>query len=217
MAISDSDNRAGLRGIALLVIVGLAGAGMAAFVADRTRDKISDNRDAQVMKVLEPLLPAGRYDNEPHKDTISVIDEELLGSARAQIIYRARRNGEPVAAIIQTTAPNGYVAPIPLLVSVSPDGTVLGVRAVGHRETPGLGDKIDLARGDWILGFDGRSLGVPDASEWAVARDKGQFDQISGATITSRAVVHAVRDALLYFEKNREKILAAGEAGNEAD
>ena len=104
---------------------------------------------------------------------------------------------------MSSIAPNGYNGPIHLLVGIKADGTLAGVRVVKHRETPGLGDVVEISRSDWILGFNDRSLSKPDEKGWKVKRDGGIFDQFTGATITPRAVVKAVHNALLYFEKNQ--------------
>ena len=103
-------------------------------------------------------------------------------------------------------APDGYGGPIQLLVGINYDETVAGVRVVSHRETPGLGDGIDDRRSDWVLGFDGRSLSDPPPKQWAVERDGGLFDQFTGATITPRAVVKAVRDSLVYFSADKDAL-----------
>jgi Na+-translocating ferredoxin:NAD+ oxidoreductase subunit G len=150
-----------------------------------------------------------------HEDVVLVRDPELLGTPGQVSVYRARQRGRPVAVVISPVAPVGYSGPIRLLVGILADGTLSGVRVVSHRETPGLGDKVELERDDWILGFDGRSLGDPPVSRWAVRRDGGVFDQFTGATVTPRAVVRAVRDALVYFEAHRDELFAApaGAAG----
>ncbi len=109
-----------------------------------------------------------------------------------------------------SVAPHGYNAEIRLLIGISPSGTVTGVRAVSHRETPGLGDAIEVDKSDWIRQFDGTSLQMPPPAAWAVRKDEGgQFDSITGATVTSRAVVNAVKNTLLYFDRHRDEIYAA--------
>jgi electron transport complex protein RnfG len=113
-----------------------------------------------------------------------------------------------VAAVFSVVARGGYAGDIELLVGVRADGRVAGVRVVEHHETPGLGDGIEADKSDWIRGFDGRSLGDPPREDWAVRRDGGDFDQFTGATITPRAVVEAVRDTLIYFEDHRDQVFA---------
>ena len=194
-----------------LVAFAVVAAALLANVDRLTRARIADNETANTLKRLESLLPGVRYDNALHRDVTHAQDADLLGSPDALPVYRARVAGEPVAVIMTAIAPNGYVGSIRLLVSVDVDGQLLGVRAVAHTETPGLGDRIDADKSDWILGFDGRSLEDPAAMGWRLQRDGGAFDQLTGATITSRAVVMAVHDALHYFERHRTELLAPPE------
>jgi Na+-translocating ferredoxin:NAD+ oxidoreductase subunit G len=128
-------------------------------------------------------------------------------------------NRRPAAAIFVPIAPAGYNAPIRLLVGMSPQGVLTGVRVLSHRETPGLGDAIELRKSTWVLQFDGKHLGDPPSELWAVRKDDGAFDGLTGATITPRAVVRAVHDTLVYFERNRETLLveAARAAAAEAN
>ena len=123
-------------------------------------------------------------------------------------MYRARKAGQPVALVITPVAPDGYSGIIKLLVGINVDGTLNGVRVVTHRETPGLGDAIDEKRSDWIHLFDNRSLLDPPLERWAVRKDGGDFDQLTGATITPRAVVKAVRQTLLYYRDNQDALFA---------
>jgi len=123
--------------------------------------------------------------------------------------YIAIKDGRPSAVILQAIAPDGYSGAIHLLVGIHADGRVAGVRVIGHRETPGLGDKIELAKSPWIRSFDGKSLTNPAADGWAVKKDRGEFDQFAGATITPRAVVGAVHRALQYFDAHKAELLAA--------
>ena len=121
----------------------------------------------------------------------------------------------PVAVVLALIAPDGYGGPIKLLVGINADGSLAGVRVVNHHETPGLGDAIDTRRSNWILGFTGRSLGDPSPAQWAVRKDGGVFDQFTGATITPRAVVKAVKRALVYFEAHRDTLFADGKTPEE--
>jgi electron transport complex protein RnfG len=122
-----------------------------------------------------------------------------------------------VALVIAAVAPDGYSGSIRLLVGINRDGSLAGVRTLAHRETPGLGDRIEAQRDDWILGFAGKSLDRPALQAWRVKRDGGVFDQFTGATITPRAVVRAVKNSLIYYRDNREALFAvqgtAGTAG----
>jgi electron transport complex protein RnfG len=125
------------------------------------------------------------------------------------VAYRARRAGQPVAVILRFAAVDGYSGEIGLLAGIEADGRLAGVRVTSHRETPGLGDAIEIGKSDWIRAFDGKSLNAPPAADWAVRRDGGVFDQFTGATITPRAVVRAVRAALEYHERNRDALYDA--------
>ncbi len=110
--------------------------------------------------------------------------------------------------VYSSIAPNGYNGPIQLLIGVYANGHLAGVRVVKHRETPGLGDAVSITYSDWILGFNDKSLSNPEPGKWKVKRDGGIFDQFTGATITPRAVVNAVHNALLYFEKNQDTLFS---------
>jgi electron transport complex protein RnfG len=192
----------------ILAAFAIVGSTLVSFTEVRTRDQIAANERAYLLRSLNEVLPESAYDNEMFTDTIQVTDPELLGSKDPITIYRARMAGQPVAALLTPVAPKGYGGPIRLLVGITTDGVIIGVRVVSHRETPGLGDVIEIDRSDWLLGFDGLSMGNPAEKKWAVKRDGGDFDQFTGATITPRAVVHAVRDALIYFSENSDAIFA---------
>ena len=192
----------------ILAAFAIVGSTLVSFTEVRTRDQIAANERAYLLRSLNDVLPESAYDNEMFTDTIQVTDPELLGSKDPITIYRARRAGQPVAALLTPVAPKGYGGSIRLLVGITTDGVIIGVRVVSHRETPGLGDVIEIDRSDWLLGFDGLSMGNPAEKKWAVKRDGGDFDQFTGATITPRAVVHAVRNALIYFSENSDAIFA---------
>jgi len=127
-----------------------------------------------------------------------------------------RRSGVPVAVILRFAAVDGYNGHIGLLVGIEADGRVAGVRVTSHRETPGLGDAIEIEKSDWVRGFEGRSLDAPAEAEWTVRRDGGAFDQFTGATITPRAVIKAVRLALAYHESHREQLYSTAPSSQSA-
>ena len=183
-----------------------------------TRDRIAlEKRHAEERALLE-IVPRDMHDNSMLDDVIPVGPAAAgLKLAEDKRIYLARQNGEVVTAIIPVTAPDGYTGAIDLVVGVNRDGSIAGVRVLSHRETPGLGDKIDLKKTEWILGFDGRSLGNPEPARWAVRKDKGDFDQFTGATITPRAVVAATLRGLQYADANRQRLFeGADEAAKES-
>ena len=201
----------------ILLMFALIGTALVAFTFDNTRERIAANERAALLDKLNRLIPPERYDNVLLEDTVQARDEKLLGTNEPVMVYRARKEGKPVALVIAPVAPDGYSGTIRLLVGINVDGSLSGVRAVSHRETPGLGDAIDEERSNWIRTFDGKSLTSPPLERWKVRKDGGDFDQFTGATITPRAVVKAVRNALLYYREHREVLFeeAEGSHGNE--
>lgn len=194
------------RAVGLLVAVAVAGVAVVSFTHLQTREHIATRQHEQTLRQLDAVLPAAAYTNNPAEETVT-IDDGRLGTGEAVTAYRARHNGEPVAVILPVTAPDGYSGPIELLVAIRADGSVAGVRVLNHRETPGLGDAIESARSDWLEGFEDRSLGDPPREGWTVHRRGGEFDGISGATVTARAVVQAVGRALDTFEDRKAELL----------
>lgn len=192
----------------LLSLFTVIGATLVAYTFENTKARIAANERAALLRNLHVLVPPDSHTNDLFRDVIEVQDPTLLGSRDPVQAYRARRNGEPVALVLTPEAADGYGGAIRLLVGIDPAGTLIGVRVLSHRETPGLGDAIDAERSDWILDFDGRSLGNPPAAQWRVRRDGGVFDQFTGATVTPRAVVNAVRKSLIYFERHRDELFA---------
>jgi electron transport complex protein RnfG len=174
-----------------------------------TKDRISEQKRIAEEKALLEIVPRERHDNSMLDDIIIVGTEANgLGLAKDRRIYIARNGKDVVAAIIPVTAPDGYTGAIELIVGVNADGSIAGVRALSHKETPGLGDKVDARKSDWIFSFNGRSLENPGLPGWAVKKDKGVFDQFTGATITPRAVVAATLRALQYAKANRKTLFA---------
>ena len=202
---------------ALLTIFAIAGAALVGITFVNTEDDIKHNERLSLLKQLNTIIPPERYNNDLIDDIITIdADRSYLGTDEPTQAYRARRDGKDVAVVFPASAPNGYNGPIDLLVGIYVDGTIAGVRVVKHRETPGLGDAVSTTHSDWILGFDGRSLADPDQNGWKVKRDGGVFDQFTGATITPRAVVKAVHNALVYFENNRQTLFASAKTERSA-
>jgi len=183
-----------------------------ALVHDATRDRVTASERAHRAAAFDRVLGNASYDNDLLADRIEVRDPELLGTDASIPVYRARLAGQPVAAVLESVAPDGYSGSIRLLVGVTPDGRLLGVRVLQHQETPGLGDAIEERRSDWIRSFDGRSLGRPPMARWKVRKDGGDFDQLTGATVTPRAVVAAVRNTLLFVERQGPALFAPAAA-----
>ena len=188
---------------AVLMTFAALGAALVGLTFTQTIDDIKYNEKLTLLKKLNNIIPAESYNNDLLLDTVIIKPSRLLSTKQASLAYRARNNNKNVAVVFTSIAPNGYNGPIHLLVGVNANGRLAGVRVVKHRETPGLGDVVSITHSDWILSFDNKSLGNPDDKGWKVKRDGGIFDQFTGATITPRAVVNAVHDALLYFEKNQ--------------
>ncbi len=194
----------------ILLLFAIIGTMLVASTYEATRERIAANERATLLRKLSQLIPPDSYDNNFLDDTLDVIAPALAGSPLR--VYRARMNDRPVALVMTATAADGYSGSIRLLVGINHDGTLRGVRVVAHRETPGLGDAIDEQRSDWIQQFSGRSLDNPPLPQWRVRKDGGSFDQLTGATITPRAVVKAVRETLLYYRDHRSALYAHTEA-----
>lgn len=157
-------------------------------------------RRAEARQLME-IFPADTHNNELVDDTFTLDAETpLLGLRQNRQGYRVRQGERVIGVILPATARDGYSGDIRALVGVRSDGSIAGVRVVAHKETPGLGDKVDLRKSRWILGFNDLSLQNPAISDWTVSKDGGAFDQFTGATVTPRAVVVATRRALEYAE-----------------
>lgn len=187
-----------LGGMALL-------AGTTLLIGDlQTREPIAAREAENLQRNLDQVIPPGRRTNDASTSRITITDAE----GREHTIWREFRGNAPSAVAFEWTG-QGYAGDIDLLLGLDTDGTVLGVRVLRHSETPGLGDRIEVERDDWILGFDGRSLANTPPKDWQVRKDGGDFDQFTGATITARAVVEAVHEALRFHERHRDAIYSA--------
>ena len=189
-----------------LSLFAVVGTTLVAFTEFSTSAAIAENERQVLLRNLYALLPRDKLDNDIAADTLQLPASALLGTDDASTLYRARLDGEPVAAIFNSVAPDGYNGKIHLLVGVYIDGSLAGVRVVKHAETPGLGDAVEIRKSPWINDFAGKSLANPAPERWRVKRDGGDFDQFTGATITPRAVVAAVRNTLLYYQQNADMI-----------
>jgi Na+-translocating ferredoxin:NAD+ oxidoreductase subunit G len=203
-------SRSMLKNALVLGLFAIGTVGTVALLQQGTAERIANaEREAQV-RALAEILPAGSYDNHLLNNRIELNAPEL-GHGSPQSAYLALKGGQPSALILPVTAPDGYSGAIQLLVGIFADGRLAGVRVLSHKETPGLGDKIELAKSDWIRSFEGKSLNDPGEDGWAVKKDRGDFDQFAGATITPRAVVKAVHGALRYFDTHRAQLLGLAE------
>ncbi len=197
-AITHNTKILALFAIACTVVVGL--------VNELTKDRIKSQEQQQLLKTLHSIIEPSRYDNDIANDCIMMSAKEL-GSNEVYTAYIARKANQVIAVALTSTAPEGYNGNIKFIMAVNNDDSISGVRVLKHQETPGLGDKIEIKKSDWITSFTGKSLRSEDESRWAVVKDNGMFDQFTGATITPRAVVKGVKNTLNYFSKNRESLL----------
>lgn len=194
-------------GLALLVF-SVAGAALLSGSYLVTRPTIERSEQAEKLALVAQTLPPGSFDNDLIRDARPLPADPLLGLKHPGLAYPASKDGSVAAVVLEAVAPDGYSGEIRLLIGIHADGRVAGVRVTAHRETPGLGDYIDLARSPWIRQFDGKSLADPSPDGWRVKKDGGRFDYLAGATITPRAVVKAVRRSLEYFAAHQAALLA---------
>lgn len=173
-----------------------------------TRADIVQRQLEDLQATLQQVVPATYYDNDLVRDVVTVNE-----GGKPVTVYRARRNGQVQAVCYQVSAPGYGSSAMVMVMGVDRNGALLGVRVISHAETPGLGDKIELSRSDWILRFNGRSLNDPPPAGWAVKKDGGVFDQFTGATITPRALVKAVKSGLEFFAAHRAMLLDEVVAG----
>jgi electron transport complex protein RnfG len=199
----------------IMIAFALVGTAMLAYVYDITKTPIAESEAKARMALFRQIVPDDMHDNPLLEDMVEIPPDELLGNRTVSHVYRARLAGEPMAVILEAIAPDGYSGDIKLLVAIRVDGTISGVRVLAHKETPGLGDYIDITHSSWIKQFDGHSLSSRAAELWKVKKDGGQFDYMAGATITPRAVVKAVHKVLEYFEIHRESLFAVAVTKNE--
>lgn len=184
----------------LLGIVALLASGALAVVSEATAPAIAAAEAKDLRDSLSEVLPAGMADNDFLKDTV-----DLQKDGKTVTIYRARK-GDEIKAVLFKVAERGYSGEISVLMAVDMAGRTLGVRILKHTETPGLGDKIEIRKDDWVLDFNGKSLGEPEPARWGVRKDNGVFEQFAGATITPRAVVKAVKGGLEFFAARKLEI-----------
>jgi len=203
--------RSTLQTAANLIFFAIIATAILASVFFMTHDAIVKSEEAEKMKLITQIVPPSLFDNDVIQDKLSVAPSPLLGTEDVTIAYRARLQGEPSAVVLESIAPDGYSGKIFLILAVRANGELAGVRVVTHKETPGLGDYIELPKDPWIKGFDGKSREVYKDDDWKVKKDGGQFAYMAGATITPRAIVKAVNKALIYYAENREQLFAVNE------
>lgn len=194
-----------------LLAFALIGTAILAFTYAQTHDKIAQSVEAEKLKLISQIVPQNLFDNDIIKDTQEIKADALLGNEGTTTAYRARLGNAPSALVLEAVAPDGYSGKISLLIAIRDNGELAGVRVVAHKETPGLGDYIEIARSNWIIQFDSASRAKYKDADWKVKKDGGQFDYMAGATITPRAVVKAVHKALQYFELHHDALFAPSE------
>jgi len=208
--------RASLRNAAILTVFAVLFTTLMAATYRATLPSIRASAEAERLKLVGEVLPAVRYDNALLADYVDVAPRAELGLAAQDDpvrLYRARLAGAPAALVFEAVAQDGYGGRIRLILAVGADNRLVGVRAVSHRETPGLGDYIDPKKdrnkaAPWIRQFDGKGFGEVAATDWKVGKDGGRFDARAGATISARAVTGATRRALQFAVEHRDKLYA---------
>jgi electron transport complex protein RnfG len=194
-----------------LAAIAAACTALVAFIHSITDERIASNEQAWLEQSLLPAIQGIDFDGNVGDAKLVISAPHALPGSEDVVVYRVYTNGAPAAALFVVSARDGYSGPIRLLVGVAANGSVTGVRVLAHRETPGLGDGIEASKSRWAEQFNGRSLGNPRIEHWAIRRDGGDFDQLTGASVTPRAVVGAVRETLLFFEANRETVFGAAQ------
>jgi electron transport complex protein RnfG len=194
-----------------MIAFAFIGTALLAYVFEITRAPIEASEAEARFALFKQILPENSYDNNLLKQTIKIAPNELLGNHQPTEANIAILNHKMAAVILEAIAHDGYSGDIKLLIAIRSDGTISGVRVLAHKETPGLGDYIDVAHGQWIKLFNDESLAKTPAKQWQVKKDGGKFDYMVGATITPRAVVKAVLKAEQYFAMNKESLFAKHE------
>lgn len=191
-----------------LAVFALIGTAILAFTYSQTSYRIAQSIEAEKLKLIAQIVPNSLFDNDIIKDKRIIAPDALLGNESPTTAYRARLHKDPSVLVMEAIAPDGYSGKIALLVAIKDNGELAGVRVVNDKETPGLGDYIEIAKSDWIKVFDGTSLAKYKDADWKVKKDGGQFDYMAGATISPRAVVKAVHKALQYYALHHDELFA---------
>ena len=193
---------------ATLALIAAICTALVAATYQATANRIAANEKALLEQSLQPAIAGLYFEGGISESRLALEPPHDLPGSDTALVYRVFAGNEPVAALFAVTAPDGFSGPIRVLVGVAADGKVTGIRILQHRETPGYGDSIESARSDWVFQFEGRALGDPVIGGWQLKVDGGDFDQLTGASITPRAVLKAIREVLIYFDANREEVFA---------
>lgn len=207
---NDPNDVGGLnwQGAAILALLTGLGAGAATLTWNLTSTTIERNDLAPVLHKAEEALAARGLAEDLYRGALMMPADPQLGMSQPFRVYRVVHAGAVAAVVLPVIAPNGYRGPIELLVGIRADGRLSGATVLKDEETPGIGDRIEREKSPWILQFNGHSLTNPPEAAWHLRQDGGAFDGMSGATITPRAVVNAVHNALQYFEYHKNQLLA---------
>lgn len=197
----------------ILCLVTLLSSALLMLSEEVTYEKIEEQKQWVLLNSLKQLIPDELHDNNLIESTISLNEPDALGLREVQSAYIGRLNGKLSVVAIPVTSRTGYSGDIDLMVGIKSNGEITAVKILEQHETPGLGDLIEERKGDWLKQFPDKSLNNLSEQQWKVKRDGGDFDQITGATITPRAVVAAIYQALKFFEANKQKLESASVSG----
>lgn len=201
---------------ATLAIIAAVCTTLVAITWQLTDERIEQNEKDWLERSLTPALSGLFFDGNVTESMITIPPPHDLPGSAAAIVYRVYAQQQPVAALFVVSARDGYAGPIRLLIGVSMDGSITGVRVLEHRETPGLGDRVESTKSDWVFQFDGRSLRDPEIDQWKIKVDGGEFDQLSGASVTPRSIVKAIKETLRYFTANTDALFAVHDEPGDA-
>ncbi len=190
----------------ILGLFAFVSTGLIAITHLLTKDKISLEIELALIRQLSQIVHQDQYSNEVYKDCIVINNLNFLGTNKDQKLYRMRNAEGNYAILMTSVAPDGYSGKINLTVAISQQGKLLGVNILSHKETPGLGDKIERSKSHWLNQFEGLSLNNPKKKQWKVKKDGGQFDALTGATITPRAVINAIYKNLEFYAENSPQL-----------
>lgn len=205
-----------IRGGMTLAVIAAVCTALVAATYTITHERIAANERALLEQSLRPVLAGLSFDSGVAESRLTIPAPHALPGSGDATVYRVYSGQTPVAALYVVSARDGYSGAIRLLVGVRADGEISGVHVLAHRETPGLGDQVESSKSDWVRQFVGRSLADPAIAQWKIKRDGGAFDQLTGASVTPRAVVKAVRRTLEYHAVYADRIFAAPADGEEA-
>ena len=200
--------KATLRTALNLLFFTVLGTAILAFTYNLTHELIAQSEETAKLKLINQIAPQVLYDNDLIKDTVNLPANAQLGTENDTIAYRGRLQGQPSIIVLEAIAPDGYSGKIAMIVAITNAGAISGVRVVTHKETPGLGDYIDIAKNSWIRLFAGASHQRYPEENWKVKKDGGQFDYMTGATISPRAMIKAVHKASQYYAQHRDELFA---------